>query len=62
MRELDLADEGIVQAVLNEPPNGDEIQAIIQKREERFFCMDPHILKQGVVKLARNFSRSGKLS
>ena len=29
VRELDLADEGIVQAVLDEPPNGDEIQAII---------------------------------
>ena len=26
VRELDLADEGIVQSVLDEPPNTDEIQ------------------------------------
>ena len=53
VRELDLADEGIVQAVLDEPPNGDEIQAIIQRREEEILLHGSSLFETGSGKIGK---------
>ena len=53
VRELDLADEGIVQAVLDEPPNGDEIQAIIQRREEEILLHGSSLVETGSGKIGK---------
>ena len=52
-RELDLADEGIVQAVIDEPPNGDEIQAIIQRREEEILLHGSSLFETGGGKIGK---------
>ena len=57
VRELDLADEGIVLSVLDEPPNTDEIQAIIQKREEEMLLNGTSLFETGVAKITKELPK-----
>ena len=53
MRELDLGDEGIVQAVLDEPATEEEIQAIIQRREEEILLHGTNLFETGSGKIGK---------
>ena len=47
VREIDPSDEGLVDSVLETLPNGDEVQAIITKREEQAAFAGTHLFETG---------------
>ena len=47
VREVDPSDEGLVDSVLENLPNGDEVQAIITKREEQAAFAGTHLFETG---------------